>query len=298
MRAAERAPAGRRSPRSPSCFGAAAATPSGRAATRAAADGRADADRGRQAHERAVPDRRARSSCRGLRVRRRRGGATATVALIGDSHARTGARRSRPSRAERRWHGLSHEPHGCPLSKAVRNMPEPSRSHCTGWPGGVRSGSSATPRSTRSSSPQLTGGAGVVAARTRAAQSRGYLRRVARATAHRRAHRRDPRHAEGPRETDACVEQAIGAQAARRAGLRGAARGALDPTPRRGRRAARSERGADASTSRASSATAPVLPRVGGALVYKDNTHITTVFAATLGPFLQQAAERTVRTSG
>ena len=35
-------------------------------------------------------------------------------------------------------------------------------------------------------------------------------------------------------------------------------------------------------------------PVVGGALVYKDNTHITTVFAETLGPYLRRTVEREI----
>jgi hypothetical protein len=33
-------------------------------------------------------------------------------------------------------------------------------------------------------------------------------------------------------------------------------------------------------------------PVVGGALVYKDQTHLTTVFAETLGPYLLRFLER------
>jgi hypothetical protein len=33
-------------------------------------------------------------------------------------------------------------------------------------------------------------------------------------------------------------------------------------------------------------------PVVGGALVHKDTTHLTEVFAATLGPFLLRAVSR------
>ena len=33
---------------------------------------------------------------------------------------------------------------------------------------------------------------------------------------------------------------------------------------------------------------------VGGALVYKDYTHLTTVFAESLGPYLRQAIEREI----
>jgi hypothetical protein len=32
-------------------------------------------------------------------------------------------------------------------------------------------------------------------------------------------------------------------------------------------------------------------PVVGGALVYKDDQHLTDVFATTLGPYLQRALE-------
>jgi hypothetical protein len=32
-------------------------------------------------------------------------------------------------------------------------------------------------------------------------------------------------------------------------------------------------------------------PVVGGALVYKDQHHLTAVFATTLGPYLQRAVE-------
>ena len=34
------------------------------------------------------------------------------------------------------------------------------------------------------------------------------------------------------------------------------------------------------------------LPVVGGALVFKDNNHMTAVFARTLGPYLKQAIDR------
>ena len=35
-------------------------------------------------------------------------------------------------------------------------------------------------------------------------------------------------------------------------------------------------------------------PVIGGALVYKDYTHLTTVFAESVGPYLQRAIEREI----
>jgi hypothetical protein len=39
-------------------------------------------------------------------------------------------------------------------------------------------------------------------------------------------------------------------------------------------------------------------PVIGGALVYKDETHLTRVYARTLGPYLQRRVDQLVRSDG
>ena len=67
---------------------------------------------------------------------------------------------------------------------------------------------------------------------------------------------------------------------------------------RRGGRALRSERVHTVDLTRFFCDARTCYPVVGGALVYKDNTHLTTVFAATLGPYLRRAVERAIGQSG
>src|SRR5439155_23266716 len=59
--------------------------------------------------------------------------AVATVALVGDSHAKAWRGAADVLVRAQGWRLLTLAQTGCALSQAVRNLPEPARSACTRW---------------------------------------------------------------------------------------------------------------------------------------------------------------------
>ena len=299
-RAAPSAPPRRCSPRSPRCFGAAARDPRRPCdEPAAAADRRPDAARRRATG--ATP--RARSSsaaacCTCARSARRKAQATATIALVGDSHASHWRAAVDPvARAPRLARALDHAlrlpvhardqgPAASPTAPTACEL-EPRR-RCA-WlqrhrevHDRVRLGDLRLRRGSRRGRSQWdTRGRRLPAGLPRAAASV-------------RDGRRAPRHAEGAaRRRPAASQRAIGRPPARR------------PRPARCRARARVRRRSAAAAAAAASARDRVrladltrfmcdarrcFPVVGGALVYKDEHHMTTVFARTLWPYLAAAS--------
>ena len=302
------APSARRaqsSPRTPECFGAAARDPRHPCANPRAAAARSCRRRCRRATaatRRARCVERTRPAPR-LRVRRAaRRGAKATIALIGDSHAsHWRAALDVRRRARSGWHGVSITHTGCPFSHAVKDLREPDRSELPALePRGARVAARGTARSGTCSSSAISGSvvdprAGASSTTTGSTATCGPGRRCRRrssgsscsATRRRRARddggaassgRSSARRRAGPRVRAAArAARCVGDPAAAAARATGADRvAARRPHPLHLRRRR-------------------CFPVVGGALVYKDEHHMTTVFARTLWPYLARRVDRLVK---
>ena len=214
-----------------------------------------------------------------------------TFAVIGDSHA-THWRPSLDVVARAKgWHGYNVTHTSCPFSVGVRDIPEPVRSSCTRWKGDVVKWFGQHPEVTRVFSGQLSGGAGIRTTRRDkyAAEVDGYLKawKSLPATVKKIIVIRDTPKMRG--NTDTCVQKAIAAR--KRAGN-------VCAQPR----STALDRDAAVSAARRHPPRVSVVdltryfcdsrtcfPVIGGALVYKDANHITTVYGKTLGPYLLRA---------
>jgi peptidoglycan/LPS O-acetylase OafA/YrhL len=218
------------------------------------------------------------------------------IALIGDSHA-THWRGAVGFVARRRgWRGLSVTHSSCPLSRALRDLSEPSRSSCIRWKRDVFRWLARRPDVHTVFVTGLAGGEAVVPSGGRDAFQTavaGYIAawRDVPPTVKRMVVLRDTPKAGG--DTPACVERARarGLPAGEACAL--PRRQVLDPDPMAvavGRAHMPRVRMIDMTPFFCGARSC--LPVVGGALVHKDPTHLTTTFARTLGPPLDRAVER------
>jgi peptidoglycan/LPS O-acetylase OafA/YrhL len=223
-------------------------------------------------------------------------GARETVALVGDSHASHWRAAFDEVAKQRGWHGLSVTHTGCPLSRATAKLPEPALTECLEWNRDTLRWFAGHPEIHRVFVAQHTGGAiiGHPGPRRFAAQVRGY-RRVWAAlpkTVQQVVVLRDT-----PKMRTAtldCVQQAMDAGRAPASACAVPRAIALEPDPAvaaaRQMANGRPRMGTidltDTLCDRRS-----CYPVVGGALTFKDIDHLTTVFAATLGPYLQEAVQ-------
>jgi hypothetical protein len=212
-----------------------------------------------------------------------------SVAVLGDSHAAAWRAAVAVAARAERWHGFTIRRNGCPFTLATRDLPEPDRGACGGyfhqaldWFGRhpevhvvfVTASAFAGVVAPDDGDPYA---AAVAGARDAIAALPASVRQVV-------VLRDSPRAAV---ETLACVRSAI--MRHQLAGPRCAlARDpALPPDPE-----------VDAASQLAPSRVGVIdlssffcdatlcYPVVGGALVYKDVSHITATFAASLGPYL------------
>jgi hypothetical protein len=225
--------------------------------------------------------------------------ASRSVALVGDSHAGHWRPALDAVVAAKGWHGIRIGHASCPLSTALRDLPEPNRSSCRRWKQDVFSWFARHPEVSVVFVSQLTGGSGVVPSRGRSAFATavdGYVRawKALPPTVEHIVVIRDTPKARG--DTDTCIERAI---ARRRPAGRACAipRGeVLQPDP------------AVAAAARMHSTRVQVVdltrffcgarlcfPVIGGALVQKDSTHVTVTFMTTLGSYLLRAVDRAGR---
>ena len=222
--------------------------------------------------------------------------ATETVALVGDSHAGMWRAALDHVAKARRWRGVHMGHSSCPLSASVRDIPEPGRSHCTRWRRLVVDWFDGHPEATTLFVAQLSGGSGAIRKRGQsqlAADIDGYQRawnQLPATVKHIIVIRDTPKAA---RTTAACVERAIDRNrpAGSACSLRRA--GAIDP-----------DHAAIAAARLHSPRLATIdltgyfcdlrrcYPVIGGALVYKDTTHILEPFAKSLAPYLLREVER------
>ena len=219
--------------------------------------------------------------------------AQATIALLGDSHASHWRAGLEVVARQRRWRGLSITHTSCPLSTAPRDIPEPTRSSCERWRRQVFQWFKRHPEVRTIFVAAITGGNGVVSGGFEA-EVRGYIGawRKLPASVERIIVIRDTPKVKG--STDICIERAM------------ARKRSAGPACAVPRSVALDRDGAAVAASRLRServhtvdltrffCDARCYPVVGGALVYKDFTHLTTVFAESLGPYLRQAIERAI----
>jgi peptidoglycan/LPS O-acetylase OafA/YrhL len=225
-----------------------------------------------------------------------RAGAAGTVALMGDSHAsHWRAALEVVARAER-WRGLSVTHTSCPFSAALRDLPEPDRTRCIRWKHEVPGWFAQHPEIDTVFVSELSGGTGVV---TRPGQDRfaaevaGYIRawNTLPATVQHIVVIRDTPKVRG--DTDVCVERAMGRRqpAGPACAVPRASALVRDPAMVAAQKL-RSPRVQFVDLTDFLCDRHRCYPVIGGALVYKDQSHLTAVFAKTLGPYLQRQVER------
>ncbi len=219
--------------------------------------------------------------------------ATETIALVGDSHAAHWRAAIDAVVADKRWHGISFTKAGCPFSTAVTDLPEPGRSKCIRFKRQLFRWFERHPEVQTVITSNHTGGAVEGTTDDYGAHVKGYADaiRALPPTVQRIFSIRDvPRNT--VRMSD-CVARAIRRkiEAGRRCA---AARSAvLQRDPAVPAAAALDPRRVQLIDMTRFMCTAKdCLPVVGGALVHKDPTHLTRVFATTLGPYLLRHVDR------
>jgi hypothetical protein len=222
-------------------------------------------------------------------------GAAQTVALVGDSHAGHW-RAALAFVAERNgWHGLSLTHSSCPLQKALRDLKEPRRTSCRNWKRQVFAWFERHPEVRTVFVAGLTGGSGVVAEDGLSAfttSRRGYERawRALPATVETIVVVRDT-----PKfhvRTNRCVQRAVDRGREPGKACARPRREALDDDPAiAAARRLGSPRVKTVDLTRYFCDPRRCFPVVGGALVLRDNTHVTGTFSATLGPYLRRALD-------
>ena len=199
---------------------------------------------------------------------------------------------------QRGWTGVSLAHTGCPLSKATKNLPEPARSQCVEWNRQVLRWFAHHPEVTTVFVSQISGGTGVVAPGRNqlAAQRAGYLaawRALPPSVQHIVVIRDTPKVVG---DTDTCVQNAMGA--GRRADVACAVsrRSALSEDSAAKAAASMSPRVSVVDLTRFFCDRSRCFPVIGGALVYKDQNHMTETYAASLGPYLDRGLGVTLGT--
>ena len=218
-----------------------------------------------------------------------------TIALIGDSHASHWRAAVAVLAELNRWRGLSMTHSGCPLSKATKVLAQPALSQCLAWNRAVLRFLRRHPEVKTVFVSQVSGGKGFYPAGGRSAWESavaGYAaawRTLPRSVEDVFVIRDTPKAQAG---TASCVQEALRKRRPAGAACALSRRGALDADPAAvaaARSGAARVHGVD--LTRFICDPGRCFPVVGGALVYKDEHHLTTVFAQSLGPYLQRAVE-------
>lgn len=221
--------------------------------------------------------------------------AAGTVALLGDSHAAHWRAALEVVAQAKRWRGLSIALSGCPFSTATRVLQEPLLSNCIERNREVPGWFARHPEVGTVFVSELSGAKWLVPTATDMFEDEvnDYIdawNSLPPSVQHIVVIRDDPKGLPG---TQRCVERALAHHAA--AGLR----------CRVPRAAALDRDAAVVAAERVGAPRAQVVdltkffcderwcyPVIGGALVHKDQHHMTTVFVSTLGPYLLQAVNR------
>jgi peptidoglycan/LPS O-acetylase OafA/YrhL len=228
----------------------------------------------------------------------RAGRATRTVALVGDSHAGHWKPTMEVLARRRSWRGISLGHAGCPFSAATKLLPEPDRSHCVRWKRAVFAWFRRHPEVSIVVVSEFAGGTGVQRAAGQsafAAEVAGYASawKALPPSVEQVVVIRDTPKVRG--NTDECVERAMARHQAAGQVCAVPRSSALEPDPAAvAARRARSGRIALADLTRYFCGARTCLPVVGGALVFKDTSHMTRVYARSLAPFLGRAIDSLV----
>jgi hypothetical protein len=222
----------------------------------------------------------------------------ATVALIGDSHAGVYRIPLDAVARARGWRGLRFGHSSCPLSAAPRDLDPPERADCTRWRAAVVRWLAAHPEVHTVFLSELASGRGVV---TRPGQDqfatavKGYedeWRALPASVTKVLVIRDNP---SVRLDTNACVERAMAARKPAGPACALPRREALDPDPAAAAaRRLRSPRYAVLDLTPFFCDARRCEPVIGGVLVYKDTTHLTGLYARTLGPYLARAVRAAV----
>ncbi len=216
-----------------------------------------------------------------------------TIALIGDSHAAHWRAAIDHVVFDQHWHGVSMTKAGCPLSTAVSDIPEPGKTRCIKFKRQLFRWFERHPEIRTVITSNHTGGGVVGAKNDYRAHVDGYteaLRRLPPTVERIIAIRDVPRNTQNSMD---CVDRAIRRKRAAGPACAIPRNFALRPDPA----VIAAERN-DASRvqlvdlTRFMCSSRLCLPVIGGALVHKDQTHLTRVFATSLGPYLLRHIQR------
>ena len=222
----------------------------------------------------------------------RKRGSRATVALVGDSHASSWRSAVRVLAGEQRWHALTIRRSSCPLNLAPRSSPPKEAASCSSW---VRAtirwlGKHAEIRTVFVTASDYTGVVAPAGQDPYAVAVDGARRALAALPAsiqHVIVLRDTPRSSDG---MFACVDRALRAHQPTRDACSLPRDQVLAPDPF-----------VDAAQQLGAPRFGVIdltdffcdpdrcYPVIGGALVYKDISHMTTAFGTTLGPYLESA---------
>ena len=222
--------------------------------------------------------------------------AKATIALVGDSHASHWRAALAVVAKANGWHGMSVTRSGCPYSRTVKKLRNPLQGKCIQWNRTLPRWFRKHPQINTVFVVQDSGSTWVVPRGQNAFQAQvgGFeaaWRQLPRSVRHIVVIRDTPK--DRP-TTQGCVERAM--EQGRPAGSvckvpRGAA---VDPDAQAVAASRVRGRVTSVDLNQFFCDNRWCYPVVGGALVHKDDHHMTVVFATTLGPFLQRALERAV----
>lgn len=219
------------------------------------------------------------------------------IAVIGDSHASHWRAAIDVVARAKKWHGVSIARAGCPFTRATKKLPEPARSQCVDWNRQVVAWLKRHPEITTVFVAQINGDVGVVTHgkdvfSTQVAGYAGAWELLPANVKRLYVFRDTPRMG---KDTMACVQQAIDSH--HRAGSSCAVPQSQalrrDPAEVATRRAAKRVKLIDMIRYLCDGRECP--PVIGGALVYKDNHHLTEVYATTLGPYLRREIDKLER---
>ena len=222
--------------------------------------------------------------------------ATATFALIGDSHVAAMKTALEVLTLAKRWRGLSMVVPACPATQATPILPTPARSEaCARFNRNVLTWLARQPDvqtvflSTHTTSEVKPADGMTMEETARAgyrAEIAALLRVVERVAVIRDTPVEPPGHLQ-------CIQRAVAAGRTPGAACARSRRLAVQPDPLAA--AARDMRSGRVRLIDLTSQVCNVrrcFPVVGGALVHRDATHVTPAFSATLGPFILRALER------
>jgi hypothetical protein len=222
--------------------------------------------------------------------------AVATVALVGDSHAGHWRAALDVVAQLKRWRVLSINRNGCPYSLAVQNTTEPLAAQCLQWAAEVARWFGHHPEVGTVFTGELANRDGVIPAPhvdELTAAVRGYVNawRALPPSVTRVVVIRDNPHAST--RTLPCLARVLAAGRRVAGACTLPRRRYLSPDPAAIAAARlRSARVHVADLTRFFCGRRRCFPVVGGVLVFKDMSHITSVFARTLGPFLLRILDR------